>query len=209
MPHTPYHPQEHAIYSRPQQPAPHAPQHIPKTPLHTPPTPAPTRPTLSTHPTHDTRSTPTPHTPTRSTPRSAPHCPTPSTASDPTQTRSSSDESPPLSPTAATTPTAAPSNGTGNCPPALAVRHGVYPKRHRLARLAPLRALGMSPNENHKKTPACPTAPADTDPAPSPTTAAHAHEPLEAPVATPVRCCHCCLAASTLRLAIHARTPPT
>jgi hypothetical protein len=43
----------------------------------------------------------------------------------------------------------------------------------------------MPPNENHKKTPACPTAPADTDPAPSPTTAAHAHEPLEAPVATP------------------------
>jgi hypothetical protein len=146
--HTEPSPTQHAVYALTQQPTPRPPQHIPKTPTHTRTTP----------PTHTTcpppRPIPTPHQhPIQ--PRAPRHAPLP-TIQPPTRLLTQPK------------PTLHPPKPHLQLPPlpqlqqqllqrhrqppsALVITNRVYPKRHRLARLALLRALVMPPHHKHKK----------------------------------------------------------
>jgi hypothetical protein len=144
------------VYSSRHQLTPHAPQHIPKSPPRTPPTPAPTRTPCPPTP----RTKPTPHQrPIH--PRTPRHAPLPTVT---TPTRLLPQPKTALHPTKPHLPTLPPLQHQHlqrhrQLPPARAVRHRVNPKRHRLARLAPLGALVMSAHNNHKKHPLAPPHP--------------------------------------------------
>jgi hypothetical protein len=154
--HTEPSPTQHAVYALTQQPTPRTPQHIPKTPPRTRTTP----------PTHTTcpppRPIPTPHQhPIQ--PRAPRHAPLP-TIQPPTRLLTQPK------------PTLHPPKPHLQLPPlpqlqqqllqrhrqppsALVITHRVYPKRHRLARLALLRALVMPPHHKHKKHSLAPAQP--------------------------------------------------